>query len=135
MFFVAKICKRALRASIEGYLAVSASTPFSATLTDMQRLWLPLVIYENTDSKESTRLGETWEWATNVFVKRNGNPSFASYWNDWLHATQTFKGTENDLQMSQTYTHEFQCVYQLSNYPFDTQVSNNEHVFKLLSLG
>ena len=32
MFFVAKICKRALRASIEGYLVVSASTPTSATL-------------------------------------------------------------------------------------------------------
>ena len=30
--FVAKICKRALRASIQGYLAVSASTPTSATL-------------------------------------------------------------------------------------------------------
>ena len=27
MFFVVKICKRALRASIEGYLAVAASTP------------------------------------------------------------------------------------------------------------
>ena len=35
MFFVAKICKRALRASIEGYLAVSASTPTSATLMGM----------------------------------------------------------------------------------------------------
>ena len=32
MFFVAEICKRALRASIQGYLAVSASMPTSATL-------------------------------------------------------------------------------------------------------
>ena len=32
MFFVAKICKHVLRASIEGYLVVSASTPTSATL-------------------------------------------------------------------------------------------------------
>ena len=31
-FFVAKICKCALRASTEGYLAVAASTPSSATL-------------------------------------------------------------------------------------------------------
>ena len=33
MFFVAKICKRALRASIEGYLAVAASTPTYSSLT------------------------------------------------------------------------------------------------------
>ena len=32
MFFVAKICKRALRASIEGYLAVAASTPTYSSL-------------------------------------------------------------------------------------------------------
>ena len=32
MFFVAKICKRALRASIEGYLAVATSTPTYSSL-------------------------------------------------------------------------------------------------------
>ena len=32
MFFVAKICKRALCASTEGYLAVAASTPTTVTL-------------------------------------------------------------------------------------------------------
>ena len=32
MFFVAKICKRALRASNEGYLAVAASTPTYSSL-------------------------------------------------------------------------------------------------------
>ena len=35
-FFVAKICERALRASTEGYLAVAASTPTSARLTDVK---------------------------------------------------------------------------------------------------
>ena len=34
MFFVAKICKRALRASIEGYLAVAASTPTYSSYKD-----------------------------------------------------------------------------------------------------
>ena len=33
-----------------------------------------------------------------------------------------FKGQENSLIMTQSYTHEFQCVYQLEIYPFDTQV-------------
>ena len=37
---------------------------------------------------------------------------------------EIFKGSENRLIMSQTYTHEFQCVYGLSNYPFDKQICN-----------
>ena len=43
VFFVAKICKRALRASIEGYLAVSASTPTSATLNSTI-IYVPVTI-------------------------------------------------------------------------------------------
>ena len=34
---------------------------------------------------------------------------------------EIFKGSENRLIMKQTYTHEFQCVYRLDNYPFDKQ--------------
>ena len=33
-----------------------------------------------------------------------------------------FKGEENSLIETQSYTHNFQCVYQLERYPFDTQV-------------
>ena len=90
--------------------------------TEIRNLWLPLVIYENTDDKESTRLGTEWEWSTNVLVGRNGTPSLGNFWDGWLHETQIFKGEENILKMSQTYTHKFQCVYQLAEYPFDTQV-------------
>ena len=36
---------------------------------------------------------------------------------------EIFKGGENSLVMVQSYTHEFQCVYQLEKYPFDTQVN------------
>ena len=34
---------------------------------------------------------------------------------------EIFKGSENRLVLRQTYTHEFQCVYNLHNYPFDKQ--------------
>ena len=34
---------------------------------------------------------------------------------------EIFKGSENRLIMTQTYTHEFQCVYKLDSYPFDKQ--------------
>ena len=39
-----------------------------------------------------------------------------------LDEIEIFKGEENSLVMEQAYTHEFQCVYQLDKYPFDTQV-------------
>ena len=37
--------------------------------------------------------------------------------------TEIFKGKENTLIMTQSYTHEFQCIYLLGRYPFDTQVT------------
>ena len=40
---------------------------------DISKLWLPLVIYSNTDQKESTRLGMEWEWVTRVSVVKEGN--------------------------------------------------------------
>ena len=42
------------------------------TQEDIQRLWLPKVIYENTDQKKGTRLGDKWEWETSVVVEKNG---------------------------------------------------------------
>ena len=86
-------------------------------------LWLPLVIYTNTDQKETTRLGEygNGEWSTSVTVKREGEFTRSSV--EEVDETEVFKGEENSLIMQQIYTHEFQCVYQLMKYPFDTQVS------------
>ena len=88
---------------------------------DVQRIWLPEVVYENTDQKKSTRLGETWEWSTSVLVEKEGNFSRSDL--SSVDETEIFKGGENSLIMGQTYTHEFQCVYNLRYYPFDTQVS------------
>ena len=89
-------------------------------LDDFKQLWLPLVIYTNTDQQETTRLGENWEWTTRVWVKREG--SFTRSEPSVLDEIEIFKGSENTLVMVQSYTHEFQCVYQLEKYPFDTQV-------------
>ena len=43
---------------------------------------------------------------------------------------EIFKGSENNLTMTQTYTHKFQCQYQLEKYPFDKQVQSNSDVSK-----
>ena len=32
----------------------------------IKTLWLPLVVYLNTDQQETTRLGVDWEWSTFV---------------------------------------------------------------------
>ena len=38
----------------------------------MKMIWLPVLIYVNTDQKETTRLGVEWEWSTFVDVSRDG---------------------------------------------------------------
>ena len=48
-----------------------------------------------------------------------------------IDEAEIFKGAENSLRMEQTYTHAFQCVFELSNYPFDAQVTF--YVFDILS--
>ena len=93
------------------------------SMEDINRLWLPLVVYTNTDQQKTTRLGENWEWSTNILVKREGEFERSGY--EVLDETEIFKGSENSLSMVQSYTHQFQCVYQLENYPFDTQVQGN----------
>ena len=91
------------------------------SLDNINKIWLPLVIYTNTDQGETTRLGENWEWTTNVWVKREGNFTISELHS--LDEIAIFQGEENTLVMMQSYTHEFQCVYLLQRYPFDTQVT------------
>ena len=92
---------------------------------EVRMLWLPLVIYWNTDQDETTRLGMEWEWKTEILVEREGNVSRNSM--SEIDEAEVFQGAENSLRMEQTYTHSFQCVFKLAQYPFDTQVgfSNN----------
>ena len=89
---------------------------------DIKTIWLPLIFYDNTDQKASTRLGEygNGEWMTRVTVKREGN--FARSGIEEVDEAEIFEGSDNKLTMNQTYTQEFQCQYKLQRYPFDTQV-------------
>ena len=116
---------RASYHNLKNYFALNA-----LSTEEINRLWLPLVIYTNTDQKESTRLGVDWEWSTNVVVQREGD--FERSTPDVLDEIEIFKGVENTLSMVQSYTHEFQCVYRLEKYPFDTQVRRNQ-MFSLCS--
>ena len=87
---------------------------------DIKTIWLPLIVYDNTDQKEVTRLGVDWEWMTKVTITREGNFSRSGI--EELDEVEIFEGNENSLTMNQTYTWEFQCTYKLQRYPFDKQV-------------
>ena len=41
--------------------------------TDLTRIWLPLIVYQNTDQLETTRLGWISEWSSSVMIIRRGN--------------------------------------------------------------
>ena len=43
------------------------------TEDEMRTIWLPIVIYANTDQKDTTRLGWVNEWSTSVIVSRDDN--------------------------------------------------------------
>ena len=43
------------------------------TDSDMSQVWLPVVVYENTNQRETSRLGNSWEWSTSVTVAREGS--------------------------------------------------------------
>ena len=90
---------------------------------DINTIWLPLVVYDNTDQKEVTRLGEygNGEWDTRVTVTREGD--FTRSGIEEVDEAEIFEGSENRLTMNQTYTWEFQCKYELQRYPFDIQVN------------
>ena len=42
------------------------------TEDEISMIWLPVLIYVNTDQKETTRLGWITEWSTRVEVSRDG---------------------------------------------------------------
>ena len=79
-------------------------------------------IYQNTDQKDTTRLGDgNWEWDTKVIVRREQESGSMSG-PETVDETEVFTRDENSLVMNQTYTRTFQCNYDLVHYPFDTQV-------------
>ena len=103
------------------YLNLKANNSLNAlNQKDIEKLWLPEVVYENTDQKESTRLGFIMEWKTEVEVRREGSHRKSGL--DTVDEAYIYEGNENTLIMTQAYTHSFQCQYDFQCYPFDTQV-------------
>ena len=58
--------------------------------------------------------------SSTITVSREGD--FSRSGPEEADETEVFQGEENTLTMNQTYSKEFQCLYMLQRYPFDTQV-------------
>ena len=54
-----------------------------------------------------------------ITVNRNGTPTVSSL--EEIQNDHVYKGEENELILSQVYTTDFICEYNLRNYPFDVQ--------------
>ena len=88
---------------------------FSDAETD--QIWVPYVIYLNTDNNDAVKVGKT---KTTVAITREGG--FTRSTMDVADEIEIFQGSENRLTLNQTYTKVFHCTYQLHWFPFDTQV-------------
>ena len=108
------------------YKNLKVETSLSAlTIDEINALWLPYVVYVNTDMKKAVRLNENDGLDTTIVVKREGN--FVQSPIQSIEEIEIFEGKDNSLVMYQTYTKNFQCEYHLQAYPFDTQASSKHH--------
>ena len=73
----------------------------------MEQLWLPHLIYSNTDQVDTVRLSDELE--TSITITREGE--FVRSGLDISDEIEIFSGSENRLTMRQTYTKTFQCKY------------------------
>ena len=97
------------------------------TSSEMAELWIPYVIYHNTDMMDAVKMDD--EIDTTMTVTREGN--FTRSPLSVADEVLIFEGSENRITLNQTYSKMVQCTYNLRKYPFDTQVSTayrNMHI-------
>ena len=73
------------------------------------------VVFYNTKDMEETKYNDK----SVITVNRNGTPTVSSL--KEIQNDHIYKGEENELILSQVYTTQFICEYDLRNYPFDVQ--------------
>ena len=86
------------------------------TEEEMEQLWIPFVVFSNTENNDVTG-GDT---TTELTVTREGN--FQSTTLNLVDEIEIFSGADNRITFQQVYSKTLKCQYQLHLYPFDTQV-------------
>ena len=82
----------------------------------IEKLWVPTIIFENTENKYETPLDKK----ARIIVKKGGSYSLSSFYE--MEEVAYYKGSENSLQYSRDFYLMFECQFELHNYPFDTQI-------------
>ena len=106
-------------------------------------IWIPYIIFQNTDDDEAVKVDAQTEdgtMRTKVSIKRENNftrsgpeiadevvfilfqSKFILVLADINIEIEIFNGGQNIITMSQTHSKKFHCTYLLHYYPFDTQV-------------
>jgi len=87
------------------------------SVSEMRMLWMPYIIFENTDLNEAVSIEEV---DSKTFITREGNFTRAGLEN--VDEAEIFEGAENKITLTQTYSKRFHCTYLLHSFPFDSQV-------------
>ena len=86
---------------------------------EIKQVWIPKLIYDNTDDNEAVKITESVE--TSMAVTREGKLIRSDMKS--ADEIEIFMGQENKITMNQTYSKTFKCTYLIHWFPFDTQVS------------
>ena len=82
----------------------------------IDELWVPTVVFKNTENNYES----TTDQKSMILVEKKGNRSLSSIHE--VDETAYYKGSENPLIYSRDFYHRFQCLFDLNDYPFDTQL-------------
>ena len=85
--------------------------------TLQNRLWVPPLVFKNTDLRPST--GYKTDGSTSLVVVKNGMASNAD--TDLQLESQVYAGKDNPLRMTSRFFTTFDCRFDLHWYPFDIQ--------------
>ena len=78
-------------------------------------IWFPEIIFENNDNVERMVM----DVKADLIVRKEGD-GYQTSQREMISA-EVFKGGENPIFYSRTYSTKFNCDFQLQSYPFDTQ--------------
>ena len=88
------------------------------TKEEQQMIWVPKVVFENTRNKLETVMDK--RTSTNI---KNSNVSIFEITDSTnAEAVKQYAGDESLIVSTRFYNTEFNCIFQMDWYPFDTQV-------------
>ena len=111
-------------ARLDFYNIKSDETMNVISINEMNRIWLPILIFHNTERGQRTIIDD--ESFATISRSGQGTGSHSSISED----INIYKGSENSISMSRLYNIEFFCDYDMRWYPFDAQTC-----FMVMKLG